>query len=90
MAKAKTVEEFDRRFDEGEDVFDVAKIKSIERPGLKIRRTNIDLPEHLISDLDRQAARIGTTRQAVIKFFLWEAIRKLKAEEFALKQAASK
>jgi hypothetical protein len=72
------------------EVFDLAKVKSVERPGLKIRRTNIDLPEHLISDLDHQAATIGTTRQAVITFFLWEAIRKLKAEEFALKQAASK
>jgi hypothetical protein len=35
MAKAQTVEEFDRRFDEGEDIFDLAEIRpeDITRPG---------------------------------------------------------
>jgi hypothetical protein len=35
--KAETAEEFDRRFDEGEDIFDIADPVSVTRPGLEIK-----------------------------------------------------
>jgi hypothetical protein len=46
MAKAKTTQELDRRFDEGEDIFDLAEIEEddISRPGIQHERarTNLD------------------------------------------------
>jgi predicted DNA binding CopG/RHH family protein len=68
MAKAKTAEEFDRRFDQGEDIFDLADIKpeDIKRPGLVYQRINIDVPAPMLERLDNQAAIRGITRQSLI------------------------
>ena len=76
MAKAKTAEEFDRRFDEGEDIFDLADIKpeDIKRPGLAYQRINIDVPAPMLERLDSQAAIRGITRQSLIKTWLYERL----------------
>ena len=76
MAKAKTAAEFDRRFDQGEDVFDLADIKpeDIKRPGLAYQRINIDVPAPMLERLDRQAAIRGITRQSLIKTWLYERL----------------
>jgi hypothetical protein len=46
MAKAKTTQELDRRFDEGEDIFELAEMEEddISRPGIQHERarTNLD------------------------------------------------
>ena len=44
--KAKTVEEFDRRFDEGESIFELAEVTSVSRPNLEVQRVNVDFPKH--------------------------------------------
>lgn len=72
--KAKTAEEFDRRFDEGEDIFDIADPVSVTRPGLEIKRLNLDLPEHMLVKLDKEAALRGITRQSLIKVWLYEKL----------------
>lgn len=76
MAKAKTAKEFDRRFDEGEDIFDIADIKpdDIKRPGLAYQRINIDVPAPMLERLDSQAAIRGITRQSLIKTWLYERL----------------
>ena len=76
MAKAKTAEEFDRRFDQGEDIFDLADIKpeDIKRPGLAYQRINIDVPGPMLQRLDNQAAIRGITRQSLIKTWLYERL----------------
>lgn len=76
MAKAKTAEEFDRRFDQGEDIFDLADIKpeDIKRPGLAYQRINIDVPAPMLERLDNQAAIRGITRQSLIKTWLYERL----------------
>ena len=45
------------------------------RPGLEPRRVNVDLPEWMISELDKQAALIGVTRQSIMKVSLSERIK---------------
>ena len=77
MAKAKTAEEFDRRFDEGEDIFDLVEIdsESIKRPGLETKRINIDLPLDFLKELDAHAIRRGITRQSIIKVWLYERLQ---------------
>ena len=63
-------EEFDRRFDDGEDMGDYIDWNSNRRPNLEIRRVNVDFPQWMIAGLDREAKRRGVTRQALIKMWL--------------------
>ena len=85
MAKAETAEEFDRRFDEGEDIFDLADIspEDIKRPGLESQRINIDLPVPMLQRIDNQAALRGITRQSLIKAWLYERLMSELAEDRA-------
>lgn len=67
-------EEFDRKFDEGEDVTDVLDPAAARRPGQESRRVNVDFPVWMIESLDREAARLGVTRQSVIKVWIAEKL----------------
>jgi CopG antitoxin of type II toxin-antitoxin system len=69
-AKKISAEEFDRRFDDGEDMSDYLDWSSFRRPGLEIKRVNLDMPQHMIAKLDQQAKRRGVTRQALMKMWL--------------------
>ena len=67
-------EEFDRKFDEGEDVTDVLDLAVARRPGQEARRVNVDFPVWMIESLDREAKRLGVTRQSVIKVWIAEKL----------------
>ena len=72
--KTISAEEFDRLFDEGSDEIDqYLDWGSARRPGLEARRVNVDFPQWMIVGLDREAKRLGITRQALIK--TWVAQR---------------
>lgn len=75
-----TAEEFDRRFDDGEDISAYLNWDNVRRPGLEPRRVNVDLPSWMISELDKQASLIGVTRQSIIKVWLSERIKTEKSE----------
>lgn len=75
-----TAEEFDRRFDDGEDISAYLDWDNARRPGLEPRRVNVDLPSWMISELDKQASLIGVTRQSIIKVWLSERIKTEKSE----------
>lgn len=67
-------EEFDRLFDDGEDVSSFLDLASARRPGLEQRRVNVDFPVWMIESLDREARRLGVTRQSIIKVWLAERL----------------
>jgi CopG antitoxin of type II toxin-antitoxin system len=69
-AKAISAEEFDRRFDDGEDMTDYLDWSSFRRPGLESKRVNLDMPQHMVAKLDVHARNRGVTRQALIKMWL--------------------
>jgi hypothetical protein len=73
--KAKTVEEFDRRFDEGESIFELAEVTSVARPNLEVQRVNVDFPKYFLLKLDREAGLRGVSRQALIKMWLYERLQ---------------
>ena len=75
MTDTITSEDLDRRFDEGEDISKYLDWSKATRPGLKQRRMNVDLPVWMISSLDREAKRIGVTRQSIVKMWLSERIK---------------
>lgn len=74
-AKSITAEEFDRLFDEGEtDMTPYMDMSTLRRPGMEAKRVNVDFPAWMVEALDRESARIGITRQALIKSWLAEKL----------------
>ena len=71
--------EFDRKFDKGEDVAQFLGMSKAERPAQEQRRVNVDFPRWMIDSLDREAKRLGVTRQSLIKVWIAERIEKDKA-----------
>jgi hypothetical protein len=67
-------EEFDRKFDDGEDVTGDLEVAAIRRPALEQRRVNVDFPSWMIESLDREARRLGVTRQSIIKLWIAERL----------------
>jgi hypothetical protein len=66
-------EEFDQKFNNGEDVTGDLDLAALRRPALEQRRVNVNFPSWMIESLDREARRLGVTRQSIIK--LWIADR---------------
>ena len=77
---AESAAEFDRRFDEGEDIHDIVDVSKakITHPGRKVRIT-LDIPEALVRDIDDVRARMGVDRGALIKVWLHERVTQEKA-----------
>ncbi len=69
-------EEFDRAFDDGEDVTSALDMSAARRPGLQQRRVNVDFPEWMIESLDREARRLGVNRQSIIKVWIAERLER--------------
>jgi hypothetical protein len=76
---AKNTEEFDRRFDNGEDIHDLIDMSKsrVIRHGKKVRIT-LDIAEALVKDIDQIRGTIGVDRAALIKIWLHERIQKEK------------
>ena len=70
-----TAEEFDRRFDDGEDVSEFFDWSKARRPGLELKRVNVDFPSWVVDGLDREARRLGVTRQSLIKMWIAEKLQ---------------
>jgi len=65
--KAKT---FDRKFDAAEKIIDQLDFAKARRVGTDPRRVNVDFPGWMVDSLDREARRMGVTRQSLIKLWL--------------------
>jgi len=68
--------DFDRKFDLGEDVTPHLELSRTRRPGIEQKRVNVDLPAWMIESLDREARRLGVTRQSIIKVWIAERLEK--------------
>ncbi|HLL40800.1 MAG TPA: hypothetical protein VK357_14235 [Rubrobacteraceae bacterium] len=68
--------DFDHKFDEGEDVTADLDLWRIRRPGQEQRRVNVDFPSWMIQSLDREARRLGVTRQSIIKVWIAERLER--------------
>lgn len=71
-----TAEEFDHRFEAGEDVSQFMDLSKTSRPGREVQRVNVDFPKGFLAEIDREAARIGVPRQAWIKTALAAYLKK--------------
>ena len=66
--------EFDKAFDEGKDVSKAIDWSAARRPHIETKRVNVDFPAWVVAGLDRQAERLGVTRQALIKLWIAERL----------------
>ncbi len=69
-------QEFDRKFDEGEDVTRYLDLRKVRRPVQEQKRVNVDFPIWMIQLLDKEAKRLGVPRQAIIKMWVAERLEK--------------
>lgn len=64
-------QEFDQKFDDGEeDIIDMLDLSQAKRPLAVQKSLNIELPLWLIELIDQEANRLGKTPQAIIQHTL--------------------
>jgi len=68
--------DFDRQFDEGKNVTADLDLSKIRRPAQEQRRVNVDFPSWMVQSLDREARRLGVTRQSIIKVWIAERLER--------------
>ncbi|WP_110648660.1 type II toxin-antitoxin system BrnA family antitoxin [Salinicola peritrichatus] len=68
--------EFDKKFDDDQDdIITDLDLSSARRVNQTQKRINVDFPSWVVDSLDREASRMGVTRQSVIKVWLVERLR---------------
>ena len=70
-----TASDFDRKFDDGEDITLALDLSKARRPAEEQKRINMDMPVWMLTALDREAKRLGVTRQSIIKIWLAERLQ---------------
>jgi hypothetical protein len=65
---------FDRKFDAGEKITDYLDESRARRPGIEAKRVNVDFPVWMVRSIDKEARRLGVTRQSLIKLWLAERL----------------
>lgn len=66
--------EFDEKFDDDVDILEDLDLSKAKRSAQTTKRVNVDFPSWMLESLDREASRIGVTRQSIIKVWLAEKI----------------
>jgi macrodomain Ter protein organizer (MatP/YcbG family) len=72
--------DLDHKFDDGEDVLGYLDLSQIKKPGFETKRVSIDFPSWMVQKLDKEAMKLGLTRQSVIKFWISEMLRKTSSK----------
>ncbi len=65
---------FKQQFDEGGDITASLDLSQAKRVRQEQKRVNVDFPTWMIESLDREASKLGVTRQSVIKVWLAERL----------------
>jgi hypothetical protein len=72
-------EDFDKRFDAGDDVTALLQLSKARRVNQQPKRVNVDFPEWMVHSLDKEANRLGVTRQSIIKVWISERLKQQSA-----------
>ncbi|ALK91257.1 type II toxin-antitoxin system BrnA family antitoxin [Limnohabitans sp. 103DPR2] len=65
---------FDHAFDSGLDVSNSLDLNNAKRVQQTPKRVNVDFPAWMVESLDREASKLGVTRQSIIKVWLAERL----------------
>lgn len=72
--KAKS---FDKKFDDNKsEIIGDLDLPTLKRPNQTQKRVNVDFPTWMIESLDKEASRLGVTRQSIIKVWLAERLER--------------
>jgi hypothetical protein len=69
---------FDQKFDAGEKVIDQLDLTKARRVGPAPKRVNVDFPSWMVQSIDKEANRLGVTRQSLIKMWLADRLGQIK------------
>ncbi|MGD9950693.1 MAG: CopG family transcriptional regulator [Desulfobulbus sp.] len=68
-------QKFDEKFEAGEDLTTELDFSRARRVNQESKRVNIDFPIWVVEGLDKQAKRLGITRQALVKVWIAEKLQ---------------
>lgn len=71
--------ELDKKFDDSEDISKHLDPHRAKRTNQEAKRVNVDFPSWMIHSLDREANRLGVTRQSIIKVWISERLKEKTA-----------
>lgn len=66
---------FEQQFDDGADIMASLDLSKARRVQQAQKRVNVDFPTWMVDSLDREASKLGVTRQSVIKVWLAERLQ---------------
>jgi hypothetical protein len=69
----------DFEFDAAEDLSKALDLLRAKRTNQAPRRVNVDFPSWMIHSLDKEADRLGVTRQSIIKVWISERLKQKTA-----------
>ena len=65
---------FDKKFEDGEDITAHLDLSQARRPEQEAKRVNIDFPVWVVQKVDKEARRLGVSRQALLKIWVAERL----------------
>ena len=65
---------FEQQFDDAIDITESLDLSKAKRVLQGQKRVNVDFPTWMIESLDREAQKLGVTRQSIIKVWLAERL----------------
>lgn len=75
--KAIKAKEFDKKFNESEDITKYLDMSKVRRPRQEQKRVNVDFPIWMVQLLDKEAKRLGVPRQSIIKVWVAERLERV-------------
>jgi hypothetical protein len=68
--------DFEQKFDENVDVTANLDLSKATRVMQQQKRVNVDFPAWMVDSLDKEASKLGVTRQSIIKVWLAERLER--------------
>lgn len=66
--------DFEKKFEAGEDITAHLDLSQARRPEQDSKRVNIDFPVWVVQKVDKEARRLGVSRQALLKVWVAERL----------------
>jgi len=71
--------EFDDKFENGGNITSCLDLSKARRPDQEHHRVNVDFPSWMVHSLDKEAKKLGVTRQSIIKVWISERLKEKTA-----------
>ena len=69
--------DFEKKFDEDIDITQSLDLSKAKRVLQEQKRVNVDFPTWMVESLDREAGKLGVTRQSIIKVWLADRLEQV-------------